>query len=104
MHGFGSNLQLGRTRRGYGRAALVLALVFTILAGGQRSALASHQYLWWSEDGNSFARFGSNASITIYQGQIEFACDTFVPAADIYVVPTGSASQGASLTDVSGAP
>jgi uncharacterized repeat protein (TIGR01451 family) len=83
---------------------LAVAMVGPMLAVGERPAAAAHQYLWWNEDGGSFRTFGSNASITIYQGAIEFECDRFQAVADVYVVPSGSASPGASLTDVSGAP
>ena len=67
-------------------------------------AVAAHQYLWWNEAGESFATFGANAQVTIYQGSIEVECDAFRPTADIYVVRAGSASQGSTLVDVSGSP
>lgn len=91
-----------RTRRC--RAALTLTIFSTITLGTVVPASAGHQYLWWNEDGQSFATFGANASVSIYQGAIEYYNDSFYPTADIYVVPSGSVSAGSTLTDVAGTP
>lgn len=59
------------------------------------------QFLLWG-DGNSFTTFGPNQFVTIDLASIGFACDFIFPAANIYVVPSGSVVGGAALSDVSG--
>lgn len=92
---------------------LLVALLFPAwLRPGQ--AAAFHQYLLWDGNGHTFATFGGNAQIVIYEGAIEYldSCDSdkggvndyIYPFADIYIVRSGSATAGAKLTDVAGIP
>ena len=83
------------------RLVVTIALAAAVLLV-PAPAWASHQYLWWNEDGASFRKFGANSSVTIYQGAVEHHCDFVYPTADVYVVPSGATS--GTLTDVSGAP
>ncbi|MDP9349973.1 MAG: PKD domain-containing protein, partial [Chloroflexota bacterium] len=84
--------------------------IFLVLAGllnllPAKPAYASHQILWWDDTGDrTVATFGPNATISIGTGTLEWACDTFFYASNIYVVPSGSVSAGSTLTDVSGTP
>lgn len=80
-------------------ALVVLGLGVVLLASwSPRAARATGGTLEWNENGDSFTSFGANASITIYQGTIEFdnSCppggtnDTVSAAADIYIIPSGA--------------
>ena len=79
-------------------SALIPILLFCLLA-----PVSAQAYLEWS-DGSSYKKFGPNASITIGWGQIQYMCDFIYPAADVYIVPSGSASIGSKLHDVAGTP
>jgi hypothetical protein len=83
------------------RAFLVLipVLLFCLCS----PAAAHAQWLMWP-DGSEFTTFGPNASVTIDMGAIGFMCDWIYPAADIYIVPSGSVSVGSDLTDIAGTP
>jgi hypothetical protein len=63
----------------------------------------AEQFLQWDDFGSSFATFRPFQPVMIGLGQIEFACDTFFPTADIYVVPAGSAQRGADTARCIGA-
>lgn len=83
-------------------AGVLTAVVAALLPA--TAAQAAHQYLWWNGDGATFATFGANADIRIYQGAVEHDCDWVYPTADIYVVPAGDTAVGTLLHDRSGAP
>lgn len=76
-------------------ALTVLALVVALFAAhSPHAARATGGTLEWNENGDAFTTFGANASITIYQGTIQFLnnCksgtnDSFYPTADIYIIP-----------------
>ncbi|HEY5625268.1 MAG TPA: hypothetical protein VIT93_02150, partial [Dehalococcoidia bacterium] len=89
-------------------AVLVAGLVVLIGTHEQRDVSASHQFLTFEKNGDSFAEFGPNEAIVI-DGAIEFlkGCgggtdDFLYPVADVYVVPSGDS--GPELIDVSGSP
>lgn len=63
---------------------------------------AGAAFLWMTEDGSESGTYGPNAVISINLGAIEYACDTFFPAADVYLISGGAPADGATLTDVSG--
>lgn len=85
------------------RVVLALALATTAVIVTPHRAAAAHQILQWNESGDSYTVFGPNAFVTIYNGTIEYSCDSFYPTADIYVVEAGF-NRSAPLADVSGAP
>src|SRR3954447_9992817 len=76
---------------------------------------AGGQFLQWDEQGRTFKSFGANSQIVIYTGAIDYigppmqTCpggvpDEIYPYSDVYVVPSGSVSDGAQLNDVAGQP
>ncbi len=78
-----------------------------------QSALANHQQLWWDDQNSTpFATFGANATIIINTGAMDFInnCaaggvnDQFFPYTDIYIVPSGTVTNGSKLTDIVGTP
>ena len=100
-------------------AAVVIATVVAVpvvqLAGAQRHASADTstplgQLLDWTGQGDSITTIGPGQPIDIVLGQIAYEniCapggtnDFIFPAADIYIVPTGSEKDGQKLSDVSG--
>src|ERR687896_1466917 len=96
----------GQVRR---RSLLVAAIAAAFLALAF-PGIASAAWLAWTEDGASQITVGPNASLTIDNGAFtvvpsgctEGVNDSFTPATDIYVIATGSASNGAPLVDLSG--
>ncbi len=97
-------------------AALLLAsMLNAIIPSFTASAATSTpqgQWLSWNENGDSFIKVGSNASLSIHDGNIAFVnncpaggvSDFIYPAANVYIVPAGSVSDGTKLFDVSGTP
>ncbi|NLE99072.1 MAG: hypothetical protein GX596_13960, partial [Propionibacterium sp.] len=73
-----------------------------LVAGGGFLAPPAHA------DAQGFAlnghTFGPNQYVTIDIGTLTRDCDVFWTTSDLYVVPTGTVSEGSALTDVSGAP
>ncbi len=100
-------------------AAVVMATVVAVpvvqLADAQRHASADTstplgQLLDWTGQGDSTTTIGPGQPIDIVLGQIAYEniCapggtnDFIYPAADIYIVPSGSEKDGQKLSDVSG--
>jgi PKD repeat protein len=79
----------------------ILAVIVALILGQAGYGHAGD--LLWDDEGTTFARFGPNQTVAIAQGTILFACDSFFPTADVYVVK-GSPAPGAVLVDVSGTP
>ena len=66
------------------------------------STSAHAQELWWNDDGDGFATFGPNASVTINLGIAPAAtCGGILPVTNIYVVTTPSPGDGTDIVDVS---
>jgi fibro-slime domain-containing protein len=82
---------------------VALAALLTVPAMTLPAHASIGQTLEWDEDGVTYAEFGANSAVSIYQGTIGFACDAFFPTADVYVM-TSAPAVGASLTDVNGVP
>lgn len=78
-------------------AFLVMISIFSDTAFAQQPG---RQFLLWNKNDGQLASFGPGEALTLY-GAIEFACDTFFPTADIYIV---KGNPGSTLTDVSGTP
>lgn len=93
-----------------GRRALVaLMLLVTTCIVVQRPAavtaadLTLGKILWFNEDGDSHITIGPNGSASVWLGEVDYNCDTFYPAANVYVV-AGTPAGESALTDVSGTP
>jgi hypothetical protein len=81
------------------KTLIVLVATLVSLAGH----VGATGVLSWDDEGTAFARFGPNQAVTIAQGTVLFACDSFFPTANVYVV-SGTPALGGTLTDVSGTP
>src|SRR5690606_37592595 len=83
-------------------AAMVATLTAWVAAPSAGATAPGGQFLWLNEDGAESATYGPNSVVMIDLGAIAYACDTFYPTADIYVIAGGAPADGAPLTDVSG--
>ncbi|MCA9972343.1 MAG: hypothetical protein KC425_19110, partial [Anaerolineales bacterium] len=88
---------------------IIVALLLGIFTAVPPTRAAQTGLTW--PDGSTFTSFGGNEVITIDLGIMQFVngCPTGIndfiyPFADVYVMPSGSVSQGSQLVDVVGRP
>jgi streptogramin lyase len=78
-------------------------VVIQIPASVAAADLTLGKILWFNDDGDSHTTIGPNGAASVWLGEVDYNCDTFYPAANVYVV-AGTPVGESTLTDVSGTP